>query len=151
MDDWDCAWIGQPSDTSTHDILTLSNLKMRSDQPSTVSYQWLKDKDYETKFRSVERVAENEAERLERQARNKAAHDEHCVTIDAIASAISSGITGKTRIIERVAQDSGEGTAYVRSVLDKFTGPPDSESGLWFFSKGERNLHSYILNEDGSL
>ena len=147
LDDWDCAWIGQPSDTSTHDILTLSNLKMRSDQPSTVSYQWLKNKDYETKFRSVERVAENEVERIEQKAAIKAAQEEHCVIIDAIESAISSGITGKTKIIERVSQDSGEGTAYIRSVIDKFTGPPNSESALWFFSKGERNLHSYVLNK----
>ena len=151
LDDWDCAWIGQPSDTSTHDILTLSNLKMRSDQPSTVSYQWLKNKDYETKFRSVERVAENEVERIEQKAAIKAAQEEHCVIIDAIESAISSGITGKTKIIERVSQDSGEGTAYIRSVIDKFTGPPNSESALWFFSKGERNLHSYVLNKGDGL
>ncbi len=151
LDDWDCAWIGQPSDTSTHDILTLSNLKMRSDQPSTVSYQWLKNKDYETKFRSVERVAENEVERIEQKAAIKAAQEEHCVIIDAIESAISSGITGKTKIIERVSQDSGEGTAYIRSVIDKFTGPPSSESALWFFSKGERNLHSYVLNKGDGL
>ena len=151
LDDWDCAWIGQPSDTPTHDILTLSNLKMRSDQPSTISYQWLKDRDYETKFRSVERLAENEVERIEQKATIKAARDEHCVIIDAIESAISSGITGKTRIIERVSQDSGEGIAYIRSVIDKFTGPPGSESGLWFFSKGERNLHSYTLNRGDGL
>ena len=151
LDDWDCAWIGKPSDTSTHDILTLSNLKMRSDQPSTVSYQWLKDKDYETKFRSVERVAENEVERMEQKAAIKAAQDEHCVTIDAIEAAISSGVTGKTRIIEHAADVSGEGTAYVRSVLDKFTGPPSSDSGLWFFSKGERNLHYYVLNDESRV
>ena len=142
-------WIGQPSDTSTHDILTLSNLKMRSDQPSTVSYQWLKNKDYETKFRSVERVAENEVERIEQKAAIKAAQEEHCVIIDAIESAISSGITGKTKIIERVSQDSGEGTAYIRSVIDKFhrTSPAQSQPCGFSPRVNEICIHTCSIRE----
>lgn len=146
MDDADCAYVmdilNDEKDTRT---VELENIKSRGMVARRATYQYsiAEEQAYLDLLDSVASVGEAQADSL-RKAVQQQGDPEHAL-IDAIAAAITDGVTSKTKIVERAASGTGQSERQAARVLEKHTGS-DCTLHRWKFERGPRGVQIYELH-----
>ena len=91
---------------------------------------------------SVAPVSADDADTLRTAA--SSAHDPTATIVDAITEYIQRGTTSKTKIIDAVANRTGESRRQVESVLNRCTGN-DPTIHNWIFTRGARGVQTFEL------
>ena len=148
LDDWHSVWLGTPVEEGEFTNVNFAGLKRRGDQPKSVGFRYRKTLgDYIAMFDSVERIPVDEQERVALTARALREQEYHCLTVDAIKSAIADGAQSKGDVIDFVAKITGESRRHIESVLAQFTGGSASPGALWQVRRGENGRHIFEVNE----
>jgi len=152
-DDADCYYMLeeiQVSDKSK--TVRFENRKSRGDVDKTATFTYTNQKvmNYQELLESVQPISESEAEAIaEINAMNNRLTTNQ-EAIEAITSAINSGITLKTKLIKSVAEIVCISTGKVKKVLDQHTGSNYSKGDRWTYSIGDKNGQTYSLISAGS-
>lgn len=149
-DDSDCCYVielvGKQESwdgTSTHTV-KFENNKARGDVAQVVSfsYQRKKGMGYRSLFDSVQRLSNDQAEKLTKEAELVKQQENDADAIEAITTAIVNGKHSKREIEEFVYEISDLPRQRMRTVLDRYAGR------LWVMTRGLHNVHSFTLNQE---
>ena len=153
VDDADCAYVMDILDEKDGiRTVEFENIKMRGDVSRRAVYQYDcgEKKSYLDRLYSVVPIDEAQADSL-REAIDQRGSPEHAL-IAAITVCITDGVTSKTKIVEKVASDTGKSQRQAQTVLEQYTGS-DPEAYLWDFTIGPRGVKTYELHlspDDGA-
>jgi primase-polymerase (primpol)-like protein len=152
VDDTDCAYlldIIAEDEFSKVRTVRFENFKSRGDVAIKADYQYNANEKvkYLDRLLSVRAVSEDEAamaselsQRAERVHQNRA-------VIDIVKEGIRTGITKKTELCAHVMKNGGITRKKVINILDEHTGPSPGNYQFWQVEVGEKNSHTYWLNE----
>jgi hypothetical protein len=144
-DDADTVYVLDPiSDDKGVRTVEFENIKRRGMVSRFATYQYssAEDVSYLDLLASVTPVDDTKAGAL----RDAAARLDHrdIPIIQAIVDCISSGVTAKTKIIDKAASITGDSKRHAERVLDKYTGT-DPNLHHWNYAIGDRGVHSFEL------
>ena len=146
LDDWDAAWIGTPIPEGNQAVVNFKNMKRRGDLPSSVSFAYEHVfSNWHEMFNSVERVPASDEERFRLAAEARHEQEIHCQVIDAITNVIRDGCKGKSELLARAAEDTGESKTHIEKILNQFAGQKSTPGKLWRMRRGDRGVHIYEL------
>lgn len=146
LDDVDCAYILDKEENPETKTVKFKNLKRRMDVESEITFQYrnLSKISYKERLDSVERLSQDQAERIniERAREDKLAVDQPI--IDSILFVIRSGTNNKTELVDSVHKDTAATKKRVIRVLDEYTGYRYSKTTFWEVNTGDRNAKRYF-------
>ena len=146
LDEWDAAWIGTPIPDGNQTVVNFKNIKRRGDLPSAVSFSYERVfSDWLAMFESVSRVPASDEERFRLAAEARREQEIHCQVIDAITNVIRDGCKGKSELLARAAEDTGESKTHIEKILNQFAGQKSTPGKLWRMRRGDRGVHIYEL------
>lgn len=147
-DDCDCVFIFNIlNDIGGTKTVELQNDKSRGDVAKTVVYEYTTKHgaEYMEIFDSVRRVDSAQVPGIKRNHFKAQSAVENHDVIESIKSILKDGAVLKTEIIKQVAVATPASKPKVQKVLETHTGFMEHE--YWWMTIGEKNAHSYALNQ----
>jgi AAA domain len=146
LDDFDCGYMiseVRQSSGSAVRVVQFENLKRRGNVVGTIAYRYnlASDITYRDLLASVSETCPDIVEALQRGAEI----EEEQPIIDAIKESIGAGGHGKMEIVGSVSKKFNLPRQAVANVLEKHAGD-EADKHLWYFRRGERGLHRYVLH-----
>ncbi len=149
VDDSDCCYTLQVIEETADDkIVQFTNFKDRGDvaKKALFSYSNAEGVKYGDLLESVTELDDQESKRIAARNAMQDKLENNQVIIDAVKDAISNGINTKTDLIKEVRDATGESKKRVIIVLSEHLGPDTKRGQLWACRIGDRNAHTYELN-----
>lgn len=122
--------------------------KSRGDVERKAAYQYFskKGEEYRDLFDSVNELSESDMENARSEADRLRIKMDDKLIIESVRKIIVKESLGKTELVKRVVQETGEPRRKVIKSLDYWTGG-NSEGAMWNVEKQIRNKQLYTLNE----
>lgn len=154
VDDSDCVFILDRVSAEDEQNVTVDfrNIKARGDTAKTqgFTYHRHKGQTYKELLETVKRLDKEQVaiSKLHTEAHQKLEDDAE--VIEAVCSAIYSGITSKDKLIKAVRLSTGISTRRVKKVIEARTGGMYALGDRWTCKTGEHNRQTYsVLAADG--
>jgi hypothetical protein len=147
-DDADCVYvIDVVNDINLTKTIEFRNIKSRGNVTSKVSYEYsnIKGIEYNELLDSVKEISSSESGNAREQYIKAKSRRDNRVIVDEIKNVIESGISLKTRIIAKVAQNTSSTKSRVKNVLEFHTGENIRECDFWNYIVNDKNAHQYYL------
>lgn len=158
VDDSDCCYlIDKVSTTETTDgtvhTVEFTNIKMRGDVEPSVgfSYRRKTGQSYLDLLNSVERIGNDDVEKLKSFTETQEQLVNDGPIINAVCSLIAEGINTKDQLIKNAKARTHATTRQIKEVLDRRTGDSYMLGDRWAATRGPHNRYIYAVLEAPSL
>lgn len=154
VDDSDCCYLIDKisaTETSIDTVHTVEfrNIKMRGDVEPSIgfSYRRKAGQSYIELLNSVERIGDDDVEKLKSfaEAQEQLASDDPIII--AVCSLIAEGVNTKDQLIKNAKARTQASTRQIREVLDRLTGDSYMLGDRWTTQRGAHNRHQYAVLE----
>lgn len=151
-DDSDCVYILDKLDGQYFDeriAVEFENRKSRGDVQEKVSFTYRRThgQSYADLVNTVQRIGDSEMSKLKAAAEVARGLESDKDAIDAIRSAIRSGVTSNSAIVKRINSETGISHRQIRKVLSERTGAVYALGHRWNCTTGKHNKQEYSVLE----
>jgi archaellum biogenesis ATPase FlaH len=154
VDDSDCCYLIDKistTETSVDTVHTVEfrNIKMRGDVEPSIGFSYRRNagQSYIELLNSVERIGDDDVEKLKSfaEAQEQLTRDEPIII--AVCSLIAEGVNTKDQLIKNAKARTQASTRQIKEVLDRRTGDSYMLGDRWTTQRGAHNRHQYAVLE----
>lgn len=151
VDDADCAYtLDIIKEEAGMRTVNFENFKSRGDVALNASfeYSYQEGDNYETRLHSIKALSNDQVTQAILSQKVNARLEVNREAIDAITSCLRDGVVLKTDLINMATETSLFSKAKITNALKEHTGTDRTKGELWRVDIGDKNAHTYRLNNE---